>query len=90
MSDRLVHAAGKLAGLMRMHTDSEPHSRPDLPNPDRSPGFVVVTRCEDAQRSRHARTLCARDHRLQVPGEFLARQVAMGIDHLTLVPGEIS
>jgi hypothetical protein len=88
--DRLIKAPGELTGLMRVHSGGKLHSRPRRSDPSGSLGLGFVTRREDAQRPRHPRFACTRDDGVKVCSELLARQVAMRIDHLTLVPGAIS
>ena len=79
-----VVSAGRVfdrTGLVRMDADRKRDIRPGLGHAVGPHTLFFVQRVENAQGAVDPRGAGARDHRVEVGGELLVGQVAVGIDH---------
>src|SRR5687767_119400 len=98
--DPLFHLAGELACVMRMNPGCEPRLRPCPADELRARHFGVVFSLQYAEGGVHARLACPGSDEFKVPGEFVAREMAVSVDesagvaaqvvHRTRTPGGIS
>jgi len=86
----VVDSSGELTSLMRVDTGGEIDFPPRLVDSRCPFGFLAITGSKDAERRRYAGRSRPGHHRIEIGGELFAREMAMRINHLTLVPGEIS
>ena len=87
---RVGGPAGERGRVVRVHAGSEPDASPGFPHPRRATGFLLVSRRQHAQRSRHAGLSGPLNHRVEIAGERLVGEVTMRINHRMREPGGTS
>jgi hypothetical protein len=80
-ADRRVEIGGVLSCLVRVDPDGKPHTVPGGAHRPGALPFRVIASGENHQRPRHSGGARARHDRVEIAGEFLAGQMAMGVDH---------
>ena len=78
-----LRLVGERVRLVRVDADRKPHLGPELLDAHRLRGFLLVARRENHQRALEPGRLRARDDGVEVGGERLVGEMAVGIDHLT-------
>src|SRR5688572_4556059 len=73
-----------------MYANREPYRLPGRRHAMRLFDRLVIVGSVDDQRLRDACAAGSRDHGIEIGGELLAGEVAVGVDHLTRVPGGTS
>ena len=78
---RRIEVVSVLTGLVRMDSDREPHLRPRGAHPAGPLPLRGVARRQDHHRAGKARAAGPLDDGVEIGGEFLAGEMAMGVDH---------